>query len=466
MPKQQTAFVENAFERALELIRARVCASTPAGQMTSFAIAHSGGLDSTALLHIAYAYAKKHRLSLFAFHVHHGISPNADAWLEHCKAECTRLDIRFSSKHISLTGCVAGGVEQAARIWRYAALGDLCRSHQVPLLLTAHHRDDQVETVFLQLLRGSGVAGLSGMENANTAPDLLGDPSLILGRPLLDVSRADLEDFVERRASAYVEDESNLDVRYARNALRRNVMPSLSTYFPGFQERVARTAHHAQSAQRLLDEFATQDLASCLDGDGVDITRLRTLSPDRVHNLLRYWFSLRGMRMPSTAWLQEMCEQLLTAREDARVRVTHADCEVRRHRDRVFLTPRVAETSLGIGPISFRWCGEAQLHFPLYGGSLYFDEVEEGVDSSWLRGRELLLRHRAGGEKLKSAPNRHTRSLKHHYQALGIPAWERQQLPVLISDGRLLFAAGVGMNWHDFPTKRGEGISLRWKKKS
>lgn len=459
MTNSPAASLADAFERALEVIRARVCAST-----YRIAVAYSGGLDSAALLHLAHGYAETHNISLFAFHVHHGLSANADDWLQHCAQECAQIGVRFDARRVNLNERARDGTEQAARISRYAALGALCLAHDVPLLITAHHQDDQAETVLLQLMRGSGVAGLSGMEVANTARNLLGDPSLIIGRPLLEVTRVELERFITQQEIQYIEDESNADFRYARNALRHNVMPTLVAHFPGFQKRIARSAQHAQSAHRLLTELAEQDLGVCADGGCIDIDRLKRFSIDRMDNLLRHWFARQGVRMPSTAWLMEMREQLLNAKDDAQVRVTHADCEIRRYRNRIHLTPRSEGASFDVPTITFRWNGEAQLHFPSYGGSLHFDAAPEGVSAVWLLAQEMQIRNRNGGEKLKSAPNRPTRSLKHHYQALDIPAWERTRLPVITTDEQLLYAAGVGMHWGKWQVGTGQAICLRWEK--
>jgi tRNA(Ile)-lysidine synthase len=463
--KLQTNPLIDEFERALDIILARVSVSTAAATR-SIAIAYSGGLDSAALLHLAQAYASTRGITLLAFHIHHGISPNADDWLLHCERECARLGIPIDARRVTLDGIDRHGLEKAARLSRYAALGELCRAYRVPLLLTAHHQDDQAETVLLQLLRGSGMAGLSGMEGANMAPDLLGDPELVVGRPLLDVSRRVLERFVAQEAIRYVEDESNLDARYARNALRHNVMPLFAQYFPGFQERFSRTARHAQAAQRVLNDSASQDLAGCLIDDSIDIGCLSQLSQDRINNLFRYWFARQGLRMPTTAWLDEMREQLLTAKDDAQVRVMHADGAIRRYRGRIFLISRSNDVTPGTQPLTFRWHGEARIDFAPFGGSLHFDETEQGLDAEWLRGQSLQVGHRSGGEKLKPTPNRPTKSLKHHYQALGIPTWERLQLPVIMANGKLLFAAGVGMNWRAMPPSYGPCVCLRWEKTS
>jgi tRNA(Ile)-lysidine synthase len=435
---------------------------------TSMAVALSGGLDSAVLLHVARQFSQMHGVTLHAFHVHHGLSANADSWLQHCRKICEEAGIAFDSRHVSVTNKDQNGVEEAARLARYAALGAMCIAHAAPLLLTAHHLDDQAETVLLQLLRGSGVAGLSGMDIANRAPDMLGSHTLMIARPLLSLSRGELEHYAGINGISHVEDESNCDPRYARNALRHNVMPVLRQYFPGFQQRFARAAQHAQAAQGLLIELAAQDFAFCSNGDdngnsgdALDVDRIRQLDPDRTDNLLRYWFGMRGMRMPSTAWLHEMRDQFLNAKADAQLCVTHPNCHIRRHRNRVYLIARNENENAHADPLHFVWRGEAMLAFPALGGSLYFDNVDVGIDASWLHGRNCVIHLRQGGERLKLAQNRPTKSLKYHYQAMDVPTWERERLPLVSSDGKLLYVAGVGMDCGQISAGNAR-IRFRW----
>ena len=485
MRNTQAASIDDAFSCALKDIRARIVVSVPtdqasepnispaspssaqyaqAMQQAAIAIAYSGGLDSSVLLQVAKNYAARHGILLYAFHIHHGISPNADAWLMHCQDQCVRSGIIFDACHVNVEKKDKNGIEEAARNKRYAALGNLCRAHHVTLLLTAHHQDDQAETVLLQLLRGTGVAGLSGMDMANVAPDLLGDANLVMARPLLSLSREVLASYAASEGIAFIDDESNADTRYARNALRHKVMPWLAECFPGFQERFSRTAQHAQSAQRLLIELAEQDFLRCQDGECIDINQLRMLSEDRSYNLLRYWFALRGVRMPSTSWLSEMRAQLLEARPDAQLCVTHADCHIRRHRDRIYITPKLDDAGLSVLPQFFQWNGAAAMAFPHFGGTMHFEAAEQGVDVEWLQTQTLSLRLRAGGEKLKLALNRPTKSLKYHYQSYDVPAWERERLPIIdTSAGKLLFAAGIGMDCHFFSDGPGLRINFRWQ---
>ena len=424
------------------------------------------------LLRLAHDWCAQQGIALHVFHVHHGLSPHADGWLAHVERSAAELGIKVDHRRVTVPND-GSGIEAAARKLRYAALGEMCRAHGATLLLTAHHLDDQAETVLLQLLRGSGLAGLSGMDTDNVAPGLLGSGELAMARPLLAQSRAALEAFALEHGLGWVEDESNQDPRYTRNALRHQVMPALGANFPGFQARLARGAMHVASAQRLLDELAADDLAACQDGEAIDLAYLSRLSADRVDNFMRHLFAVRALAMPSTAWLHEMVAQLFSAREDAQLKVTHPGCHIRRHRGKLYLTPHLADLAGmrdpdDVGVLDkqgqeFRWQGEASIAFADYGGVLHFEPVGQGFDALWLRTQTLTIDFRTGGERLKLAANRPSRSLKAHYQALGVPAWERERLPTVRRDVDLLFAAGIGMDCRHWSASGTELIGLRWE---
>lgn len=426
------------------------------------AVAYSGGLDSAVLLHLCATYAEQHQLFLIAFHVHHGISPNADKWVFHCRQQCSYLEIPFEVAHVQLGSTHDEGVEAAARRERYGALGELAADHQIDLLITAHHQDDQAETILLQLLRGTGIAGLCGMRESQRSEKLTGNSTLWLVRPLLNFTRAELEIYAEKKKIIYIEDESNADIRYTRNALRLQVMPLLAQYFPGYQTRFARTAHHAQSAFGLLENLSKQDYEQVRSGiDDLDVLELQKLPQTRIDNVLRYWLALHHAKMPGTSRLMEMRKQLLHAKDDARVRVKHGNIELHRYREQLSInacakpTPAVQD---------FIWKGEPSLAFPTFSGKLFFDPVapdQPGVNRKWLLDQALQLRPRQGGERLKLAANRHTRSVKHHYQTLAIPYWQRETLPFVFSGDALLFAAGIGVN-ADFYGADSDRVMIRW----
>lgn len=461
------------FERVLKAFLARVFAfrspdaSRQEGEAKkrAMAVAYSGGLDSTVLLHLAHAYAVRNGMDLFAFHIHHGISVKADEWLLHCEKTCRRLGIDFDARRVLLNRESGEGTEAAARRARYAALAALCRERGIELLLTAHHEDDQAETVIMQLMRGAGVAGLSGMDVLGTVPGAVDEEAPQLLRPLLGVSRKALENWAKEQRLSYVEDDSNTDLQYARNAVRLKVMPVLGTFFPGFERRMARSAQHMQSAQRLLVELAELDWETCRDGDALDVVRMAELGKDRFDNLFRFWLDRQGVRMPSTAWLREARLQLLGAREDAQIRLELEGAVVRRYRRRLIFQESQKANEAGPGLeadfLPLIWQGESRMPVLAFGGEWLFEAASEGVDAGWLRGRSLHVRPYYGKAMLKVEANRPARSLKAHYQERQVPAWERQRLPLLYADGELLFAAGIGMAV-DYVGKGGDRVWIGW----
>jgi tRNA(Ile)-lysidine synthase len=428
------------------------------------AVAYSGGLDSSVLLGLSQTYCQERKLSLFAFHVNHGLSAHAHEWQEHCAQRAQSLGVEFDSARVVIAADTKDGIEASARAQRYRALGGLCVQRGVFILLTAHHQDDQAETLLLQLLRGSGVAGLAGMEPSGIMPKLLGTDKIVLVRPLLDVTRAELVTYTQIHALAHVDDESNSDTRFLRNAVRHKVMPALDMVSPGFVSRFARSVRHAQSAQRLLLELAREDWQRCGSREGLVLTATQELSGDRIDNLFRYWLSLNEIRMPTASRLQEMRKQLFHAKDDARITVIHDGVHIHRYRNSVYLDRSSSASDSGHASRDFFWNGEASLHFPEFGGVLHFDFASAGIAVDELKRLKLSLRLRQGGERIKLAANRSTRDMKHHYQYLRIPYWLRPRLPFVWTDKQIVFAAAVGMNYlFSSQTTDTLRVCLRWE---
>ncbi|MFZ6846706.1 tRNA lysidine(34) synthetase TilS [Undibacterium sp. RuRC25W] len=414
---------------------------------TGLAVAYSGGLDSSVLLTLSAHYCESRGIPLTAFHVHHGLSSNADVWLAHCQSVCDQLGVQFSFEKIIVSSTDGEGVEGSARKGRYLALGRMSLECNIGIVLAAHHQDDQAETLLMQMLRGSGIAGLSGMDKFNLAPSLFGTPDVMMMRPLLDVSRAELECFASEHQIAHIEDESNDDVRFLRNALRHQVMPALEQISPGFATRMSRTSKHMQSTLQLIEELAGQDLSSCLSEEDLSLNfdAIRHLSADRVGNLFRLWLHKIGTRMPSTSRLNEIRKQLFEAKGDARITIYHETLAIHRYKDRIYAADRSLEHADGELHVDFIWSGQESMVFPEFHGTLYCRRESRGLNPAWLEQQSLRMHLRKGGERLKLAENRSTRDMKSHYQALRVPFWLRQQLPFISIGDQLLFAAGVGM---------------------
>ena len=414
------------------------------------------------LLHAIRDFAGRCPVTLFAFHIHHGLNPRAEDWLAHSEQVAQSYGIPFVARKVRVDKQSGLGIEEAARRARYEALGDLCREHGAPLLLTAHHQDDQAETVLLQLMRGAGPRGLSGMPAFAPKHELLGE-GVALGRPLLDISRGRLVDESLRLKIPHVDDDSNEDLRYRRNAIRHRVVPVLREIFPGFESRISRSSAHLQQAQRLLDELGEMDLARCRldEGSGLDLNAMKSLSADRIDNLLRYWLSRQGISLPSQAQLQQIRQQMLHASPDSEPRYDCADLHLRRVGTRL-----VMHEEAGSPPPSAKllyWQGEDAIAVPEWQGKLVFRECAEGgITEHSLRQGPLVLHPRSGHERLKLAAGRPSKTLKNLYQEAGLLPAERRWLPLVSLQDQLVFAAGLGMDIRRLTT--GSGICLDWEK--
>jgi len=419
-----------------------------AGAPPTIAVALSGGRDSVALLHATRAaLAEAWPLArLVAMHVHHGLQAQADEWDRFCEALCGELQVPLVAERVTVATATGEGIEAAARRARYEALGRMCRAQGASLLLFAHHRDDQVETVLLRLFRGTGVAGMAGMP-ARRPLDAQGDVQLL--RPWLDVSRAEIDEYCVQHGLRWIDDPSNADTRFARNALRAQ-LPILRQSFPALYENVTQAAAHFGQAAGMLDAMAAQALAS-LAGPGrdadtlaeLDLAGLRGLSADQADAVLRLWLRDLGAQPPATARLAAMRAQLIehVGGEPA---IRHDGLILRRFRDRVLACRAVPAEAPA--PFVFDWHGEPRIVVPAWRGELRFVRDDDfGVPEAVLR-RPLRLTGRAGGERIVLRPGGPARALKQAYQEAAIPAWRRAHLPLLWAEEALVLAAGLGMH--------------------
>ncbi|MBI3712272.1 MAG: tRNA lysidine(34) synthetase TilS [Burkholderiales bacterium] len=450
--------IEAVFRASLESCIQTLTATSPLGRL---AIAYSGGLDSSVLLSLAQRYCVQAQIPLFAYYINHGLSEHASDWQAHCARQCTLFNVPFKSRSVQVQN-QGQGIESEARQQRYRALGALCQEDQVQILLTAHHSDDQAETMLMQLFRGTGLRGLAGMDQMNVAPDLLLAPSLAIARPLLTCSKAQLHDYAHAHQLECVHDESNTDTHFTRNALRLNVMPEIARIFPEFSERLQRTAAHMRSSIRLLDELAAQDLRDCSDQEGVLVQAVLELNQDRRQNLFRYWLLSHRVKLPSVSKLDEMCQQLLHARDDARIQIRHEHFLLSRYDGRLALI-ELRKCSEHHGEIHLRWQGEESLPLPQLKGRLLFVRGSQGIAEDTLLEANLVVRQRVPGARLRLAANRPSRDLKSHFQSARIPFWQREKLPYIYVDERLFFVGLLGIDAAfintspDTPT-----IELRW----
>jgi tRNA(Ile)-lysidine synthase len=400
-----------------------------------FLLACSGGLDSTVLLHaLAALRGRLAPAEIIAVHVDHGLHAQSSAWSAHCARACDALGL--PCMRLSVAARPARGVspEDAARRARYAALA----AQLVPddVLLTAHHQDDQAETLLLQLLRGSGPRGLAAMPVRSE----LGAGVLL--RPLLDFERADLQRYARAHKLTWIEDHSNADTGFDRNYLRHEVMPRLLARWPAMARTLSRSARHCAEAAALIREVAADDLHAVRDpeGNNLDLRGLTRLSVERQRQVLRAWIEVSGLPLPDSRQLAHIFTDVIATGMDATPVQRWPGVELRRYRERLYLMPPlVVHDSRGVYP----WSLDSPLDIPGIGVLRAQAVMGEGLSSRTLRQGAITVRFRRGGERVKPARRSHTHALKHLLQEAGVPPWQRDRVP-LIYCGEVI-AAVVGL---------------------
>ena len=385
-----------------------------------------------------------------AAHVHHGLSPHADAWSAFCATWCAQRGVAYRERRIEVPRSPQHSVEAEARRLRYAALADLARDARASCVLLAHHRDDQAETVLLQLLRGAGPHGLAAMPASRAGPH-----GLTWLRPLLDVTRAQIDACAAERGLAWIDDDSNASDAHLRNALRRRVIPPLAALCPAYGATLARAAAHQAEAARLADDLAALDAAVASDGVSLACTGLAALPPHRARNLLRWFLRQHGLPAPSAARVDAMLDQLATARADAAIRLVHAGAEVGVHRGRIIVHAPPPPA------FDVAWSGEGEVTLP-HGVVRFTRTPGAGVDAQRLVAAPVHVRSRSGGERLQLAVNRPRRALKAILQDAAIPPWQRQALPLVYSGPSLAAVAGLAVDAEFIAAATADGITISW----
>ena len=383
-------------------------------------IAFSGGLDSTVLLHLL--ANTEHLPPLSAIHVHHGLQAVADAWPAHCQSMCDALGVPLRVMRVQVRP--GASLERAARDARYQVFAEVTGAGEV--LLTGQHRDDQAETLLFRLLRGAGVRGLSAMP----AHRPLAGGHLV--RPLLEVSRAELQAYASEHQLTWIEDPSNTDPRFSRNYLRHRVFPVLTERWPQAVSSLARAAEHLGEAQGLLDELAQLDLRAAdqpsafpwLPLPSLALAPLRELSDARQRNTLRHWLTPLTRLPDSDHWAS--WHSLRDAKGDAQPLWHLADGELHRCGERIWWLPTAWSE---FSDASVSWPDpQTPLELPGNGRLRLIGTAPDGP---------LVIRYRQGGEVIE-VPGRGRRDVKRLLNECGLPGFVRGRLPLLYRGEQLL----------------------------
>jgi tRNA(Ile)-lysidine synthase len=405
-----------------------------------YTVAFSGGADSTALVH-ALASLAGERLRITALHADHGLAPDSALWAAHCRRVCNALGVPISVRKLNVRTDPAQGVEASARHERYRWFAGELGVNDV--LLTAHHRDDQAETVLLRLLRGAGVRGLAGIPAVRP----LGAGRLV--RPLLGFAREELLAYNRRHDLPWIEDPANRDAHFNRSYLRRDILPRLQERWPAVTQRLAQTAHHHREAATLLEGLAEGDIAEAglgpipwAPGYRARAVPLERLAPERQANALRHMLRQCGFEAPSTPCLQRALERLL---RQSPCGASCAFCEglvLRRYDDWL-------ELAGPLPPVSPRWQWTwtdfpEPLALPELGVRLHADTAKNGALAlDRMAAGPVTVRLRRGGERVRLPGRTHRHTLKNLLNEARVPPWHRDRLPLLYVGGEIAALAGV-----------------------
>jgi tRNA(Ile)-lysidine synthase len=416
----------------------------------------SGGVDSVVLLHILHRLAPRHSFSLSALHVHHGISSNADDWADFCKALCEDCSIPLHIEKVDIAPLRSHGIEAAARKLRHSAFA----ARGCDFVALAHHADDQAETLLLQLLRGAGVRGASAMPLIS-APGVLNAGACSVIRPLLRCTRQEILSYARAHQLRWIEDESNADDNYPRNFLRHQLLPLLQQKFPAYRSTLSRSALHFAEASQLLDELASADAALFMQGGTLAVAALQDLTPPRARNLLRFYLHQSGAAMPQAVQLDDMLQQLCSARLDANVCVAYGHWQVRRYHGKVHVLQALCEFDR---LVSLPWQNEAVLEWAALNARLVFTQTQgAGISLAKLRQGKVVLRTRCGGETMRAHLHAATRSLRNLLQEQHVLPWLRDRLPLLYCNEELVCVVGVAIAAKYQATEEEAGISVLWE---
>ena len=409
----------------------------------------SGGLDSCVLLHLLANMQTQLDFKLKAIHVHHGLSSSADDWLNFCKQKCKLLDIEFDAVKVKINEKGSLGIEGEARELRYEAI----KKKQKGVVALGHHQNDQAETLMLQLLRGSGLKGLAGM------PEF--DEKRKFWRPMLNIKKELLEKYASENDIKYIKDESNEDINFDRNFIRKKVLPLIESRYPASIETISRSAINISEGHQINELLALNDSKNVMSDDGsyLLIENLNKLPNLRAINLIRWWLSFNDLLMPSKKNVEELFRQVKLIKKDTSLNLKISnDRSIRAFDDKLLIVSIMND----LPSYHFKWAGQEEIELPNKSKLHFVKTKKGGLSLSKLGAKSLYIKSRTGGEKLKSFPDQPSRSLKYLFQKADIPHWERDQVPLVYANEQLVAVPNLGVQY-EYQSKVGEvGYQIKW----
>lgn len=316
-------------------------------------VGYSGGLDSRVLLELTIDSFRSHpEYQINAVHVHHGLNPKADEWVEHCEATCAKLEVPLTVLWVDAKVTDGRSPEEVAREARFAAFENFLSSSDC--LLLGHHAEDQAETILLRLFRGAGPKGLGGIPEKSK----VGQADLI--RPLLSFSKEDLKAYAEHKNLQWIEDDSNLNTRFDRNFLRHEIMPKLTARWPRVVRSVSRAGALCLETATAVQVLASKDFqlvvktndtnntSNANNNDTLSVSKLLNLETSRRRGVIRYWLQNQGCLLPSFDHMERIDREILLAQPGSHPQLKIGSYEIRREKD-ILKVEHLTEITTGHG---------------------------------------------------------------------------------------------------------------------
>ena len=434
---------------ALDIIERQIKPLLP----NKFCIAFSGGMDSTVLLHVMKNIIDE-KSQIRAIHINHNIVDNSKVWTRTCKSICKNfgIDIEIISLEVTHNGY---GLEAAARDERYEKLKE--KLYENEYLLTAHHEEDQMETVFLRMARGTGLDGLQGINEKYS----FGEG--IIFRPMLEVSKTSVMDYAKEHQLKWVEDSSNQDTHFDRNFLRKKIIPQFRERWPSIASSVSRLSQLSAQNIKILNQIAEEDIGPIANMNELPLAKLLDKSFERANNMLRYIILANGMSIPSMKTLQDGLKEMLDPETDKSV-IAWKDYCIRKYKNHLYF---LSNSDLEPNKVDVRIPWEI-------GKTVNLGENIGTIEATFIHGdglsiekckNKLTISYRQGGELIKPIGHRINKSLKNLFQENQILPWMRDKIPLIYYQDELVSVADLWFNQNYVASQNEAGFVVNWHKK-
>jgi len=394
-------------------------------------IACSGGMDSCVLLHLIFSNKEKIAQSLEVIYVNHGLQEKSAEWGKFCRTQCDSYDLPFTQLNINDNLPKGESVEAWAREKRYALIAQIMNKGD--LLFTAHHQDDQVETFFLQALRGAGPRGLSSMPLFKDIADA------IHVRPLLNCRRSELLSYAKANNLSWQEDLSNTETKFDRNYLRNNIIPAFEERWPAYRETICRLVNHQQDCASLMLEVGLEDLKLVSHDNQLSLDALRGLSVTRQKNIVFIWLQELQLETPGSKHIEQIISGLINTTSENAPCVNWKNVEIRKYRSYLYASNKIKKD---VGSINYDWDLANPLKL-MEEVLVAKSEIGTGLSKGKTRGVKISVKYRHGGEKIKPNNNAQSKTVKQLFQERGVLPWVRDRYPLIYVNDTLAVIPGL-----------------------